>query len=331
MKIAILSVTKHGKELAEKLSAALPDHEIHLFSDKKLKDMVAEVFSKYDALIFVMAVGIVVRLISGHLRSKKIDPAVVVLDEKGSYAISLLSGHLGGANELAGLIGDRIGATPVITTATDVHNRPSVEGISKDLGLIIENFDGVKSVNSAIVNDKRVGVASDIGLDIELSENMALVDLHGLDSEDFDALILITNKRLDVDVPHVFLRPQNLIAGVGTKKDISSADVLNAIDCAFEQADLSISGLKTMATPDFKIKERGIVAASQELNVPLVGISAGELKRVESDFDTSKYVREKVGVGAVSEPCAVLGGEKAQLLQKKIKLRGVTVAIAEER
>ncbi|MEE8401731.1 MAG: cobalt-precorrin 5A hydrolase [Candidatus Hydrothermarchaeaceae archaeon] len=333
MKIAILSVTEHGRKFSETISAALPEHETTLFSGKKLKDTVASIFSRYDALVFVMALGIVVRVISSHIKSKKTDPAVVVLDEKGNYAISLLSGHLGGANALATLIGERIGATPIITTATEVHNKPSVEGIAERLNLSIENFLGAKMVNSAIVNDKSVGIASDIKFNLELPENVAFVDMSELNPWDFDALVLVTSKLLEVgiDIPHVFMRPKNLIAGVGSKKGIGKENVLNAINCAFNQAGLSLGSLKTLATPDFKVKEKGIIEASQELGVPLTSIDMKDIRQVEGDFESSEYVREKIGVGAVSEPCAVLGAlSKAHLLQKKIKLKGVTVAIAEE-
>lgn len=330
MKIAILSVTEHGRKFSETLSAALPEHETTLFVGKKLKDTVASIFSRYDALVFVMALGIVVRVISSHIKSKKTDPAVVVLDEKGNYAISLLSGHLGGANALATLIGERVRATPIITTATEVHNKPSVEGIAERLDLSIENYQSAKMVNSAIVNDKRVGIASS-NRTIELPENVAYVDLKELNEKDFDALVLITNKRLNVKISHVVLRPKNLIAGVGSKKGIGKENVLNAINCAFNQAGLSLGSLKTLATPDFKVKEKGIIEASQELGVPLTSIDMNDIRRVEGDFEASRYVRERVGVGAVSEPCAVLGAvSNARLLQKKIKLKGVTVAIAEE-
>lgn len=330
MKIAILSVTEHGRKFSDALSVALPEHETTLFLGKKLKDTVASIFSRYDALVFVMALGIVVRVISSHIKSKKTDPAVVVLDEKGNYVISLLSGHLGGANALATLIGERVGATPIITTATEVHNKPSVEGIAERLDLSIENYQSAKMVNSAIVNDKRVGIASS-NRTIELPENVAYVGLKELNEKDFDALVLITNKQLNVKISHVFLRPKNLIAGVGSKKGIGKENVLNAINCAFNQAGLSLGSLKTLATPDFKVKEKGIIEASQELGVPLTSIDMNDIRRVEGDFEASRYVRERVGVGAVSEPCAVLGAvSNARLLQKKIKLKGVTVAIAEE-
>lgn len=330
MKIAILSVTEHGRKFSDALSVALPEHETTLFVGKKLKDTVASIFSRYDALVFVMALGIVVRVISSHIKSKKTDPAVVVLDEKGNYVISLLSGHLGGANALATLIGERVRATPIITTATEVHNKPSVEGIAERLDLSIENYQSAKMVNSAIVNDKRVGIASS-NRTIELPENVAYVGLKELNEKDFDALVLITNKRLNVKISHVVLRPKNLIAGVGSKKGIGKENVLNAINCAFNQAGLSLGSLKTLATPDFKVKEKGIIEASQELGVPLTSIDMNDIRRVEGDFEASRYVRERVGVGAVSEPCAVLGAvSNARLLQKKIKLKGVTVAIAEE-
>lgn len=330
MKIAVLSVTEGGRKTAEKLSSALKEHEVEIFAKPpSLKKVVGEIFDEYDALVFVMATGIVVRTISDYIKDKKTDPAVVVMDEKEKFTISLLSGHLGGANELANLIAERIKSTPVITTATDILGKPSVEEIARTLGLFIEDFENAKMVNSAIVNGKRVAVAAENPQGFELP-GMPLAELKNLDPGAIEALIVITNKEISVKVPHVFLRPKNLIAGVGAKKGIKKENVLAAIDLAFRTGNLSIHSLKAISTPDFKAKENGIVAASIELGVPLKRVPFEEIKLIEDSFELSEFAHSKVGLKAVSEPCAILGGKSAKLAHKKIKLNGVTVAIAQE-
>src|SRR3990167_2187354 len=154
MMLAIFALTKNGIVLGRRLSQKMG---ADLFANPKdFKKSVKYAFEKYDGLIFIMATGIVVRTIAPLLKNKAEDPAVVVLDEKGKYVISLLSGHLGGANDLAKRIARLIGAKPVITTATDVNNLPCIEDIAERFNLAIEDFKKSKIVNSAIVNGRPV-------------------------------------------------------------------------------------------------------------------------------------------------------------------------------
>lgn len=257
MKIAILAVTNQGKLLGKKISSALKEHKTSLFLvDKHLGEFVGRIFKKYDALVFIMALGIVVRVISKYIESKKTDPAVVALDEKGNFAISVLSGHRE-ANGLARKIAECMGAAPVITTASDL---------------------------------------------------------------------------------------KNLYVGVGARKSVSRESVIAAITHAFDKAGLSLKNIKAVATLDSKAKESGIRDAAEELGVPLLSIEKSRIKEVEENFERSDYVKRKIGVSCVAEPCAVLAcvskykgvaptsrySENAKLIQKKVKFKGVTVAIAEE-
>ncbi len=345
MRIAIVTLTKTGKETGAKVRAALKEHEIELYANKKfvgkdakpLKEpfvnFVGMLFKKFDALIFVCAVGIVARALAKHIRGKARDPAVLVLDERGRFVISFLSGHLGGANELARQVAERIGSLAVVTTATDVQGKPCVEDIAKKYGFEIEDLKSIKKINAAIVNGERVGIFSDIPVDLELPENARFFNLTQLKQKqkNYDALILITNKRLKLKKPCTFLRPKNLVIGVGARKGTGKNAVLRAIKAALSKAMLSEKSLRAIATADFKARERGIVEAAKELNVHLLAIEKWRIKSVEKKFARSEFVQRSVGVGAVSEPCAVLAGRNAKLLQKRIKFNGVTAAIAEER
>ncbi len=244
MKIAILVVTKRGEELGKKISSALGEHEtVLLAADKHLGEFVGRIFKKYDALVFVMALGIVVRVISEHIKNKKTDPAVVALDEKGSFAISVVSGHHG-ANNLAKLIAQRIGAVPVVTTASESE--------------------------------------------------------------------------------------KNLCVGIGARKNIDKESVIAAVAHAFDKSGLNPKNIKAVATINSKAREEGILEAAKELGAPLLAIEKSRIKEVESNFERSDYVKRKVGVGCVAEPCAVLAAKNAKLIQKKMKFKGVTIAIAED-
>ncbi len=344
MRVAILAVTKNGVETGKKIADVLGE-ETTLYVNKKfstkgvetidgsLADFAGELFQTFDALIFVMAVGIVVRSISRYVKDKRTDPAVVVVDEMGKQSISLLSGHLRGANDLANLIAEKIGAKAVVTTATDIQGKPSVEDLAKLLRLEIQDFEKAKALNAAIVNGEKVGIFSDFRLPFDLKDNLYFHNFSEINAKrkEFDALIIITNKKVDtVDAPHIILRPKNLLIGVGSKKGISKKDVLDAIHYTLDHAGLSVKSVKLLATADFKSREEGIIRASEELGVPLKAAEKEKIKEIEDRFDRSTFVQENVGVGAVSEPAAVLAGENTRLIQKKIKRNGVTIAIAEE-
>ncbi|MEE8168684.1 MAG: cobalt-precorrin 5A hydrolase [Candidatus Hydrothermarchaeales archaeon] len=326
MRIAVFAVTKHGRETAQRITEALGDAKLSNFSPR----LVEEAFRSYDALVFVMALGIVVRTISGLISDKRSDPAVVAVDEKGRHVISVLSGHRG-ANELTREIAAHLGSDPVITTATDVQGKPSVEDIARMYKLVIDEESQLKEVNAAIVNDKEVGVHIDLdsnfNLSLHLSGNMSICD----SPNDFDALVIITNKIYgETKQPRAVLRPRNLVVGIGAKKGISSKTVLDAIAQSFETAELSMGSIAALATADFKAGERGIVKAAHALAVPLLPVSSELIRENEGLFKGSREVKAKVGVSAVCEPSAVLAGKGAKLIQGKTKFAGVTIAIAEE-
>ncbi|MBI5234425.1 MAG: hypothetical protein HY880_08735, partial [Deltaproteobacteria bacterium] len=159
--LAIFALTQRGLALARRLKRSSGGTTIHApqgLKNGKLKDKVRAAFKDSNGIVFVSAVGIAVRIIAPLLRSKATDPAIVVMDETGRFAISLVSGHLGGANELTKKLARIAGARPVITTATDLYSLPSIEAIAKKFNLAIEDMKRIKHVNSAIINNKKVFV-----------------------------------------------------------------------------------------------------------------------------------------------------------------------------
>ncbi len=168
------------------------------------RDLFTKLFDDVDGIIAVMAVGIVVRGIASHIANKKTDPAVVVVDDLGKYAISLLSGHIGGANRLAKIIAGEIGAIPIITTATELLRRMSVEEIAEEHNLAIVNFESLTPVNSAIVNDRKVLVAALRGVACPRIEDVDPKFISDIDElrqmmKDYDAGILIAPTALSLD------------------------------------------------------------------------------------------------------------------------------------
>lgn len=182
--IAIICITENGKKLALKINSLVNNCVIYHVKNKKsnlvveetcvhtvqkkLSDFVGEIFSKFDYIVFIMATGIVVRSIAPYIISKFSDPAILVMDEKGKNVISLLSGHIGGANSLTQYISSLIDANPVITTATDINQKASLDMIAKKLNAHIDNFrESVKEVNSMLVNNKCVGLYIDEGYQVD--------------------------------------------------------------------------------------------------------------------------------------------------------------------
>ena len=181
MNYAVVSITKHGIALAAKVVAALPGAQ--LFAPEKLRaeaeaaapgaahcyegkvgDQIPALFAAFDGIVAIVSLGAVVRLIAPHLKNKEVDPAVVVIDEAGRFSIPVLSGHLGGANALAGLIADALGATPVLTTASDARQTLAVDLLGRELGWTFDaSHDEIVRASAAMVNDEAVALVQETG------------------------------------------------------------------------------------------------------------------------------------------------------------------------
>ncbi|RMF89457.1 MAG: precorrin-3B C(17)-methyltransferase [Methanobacteriota archaeon] len=346
MRISVLSVTKKGAETGMRIVKALEAHETELFVNKRypvhgatpidepLAGLAGRLFTSRDALVFVSSTGIALRCIARHIRDKASDPAVVVVDEAGRHVISLLSGHLGGANALAKEIARGIGGEAVVTTATDVQGRMCVEDLARRLGLTIDDREGCKGVNAALANGERVGLFCDSSIPPAVASGFAVHPLEEMKdrAHDLQALVIITDREIERPrKPHVLLRPRDLVVGVGSKKGVSASQVVGTVESALRRAGLSPESVRLFATADFKADEEGIKAAARSFGVPLAPVSMERIKEAESGFASSDFVKERVGAGAVAEPAAVLASEKGVLVQGKVKGRGATAAIARDR
>ncbi|MDP6613041.1 MAG: cobalamin biosynthesis protein, partial [Candidatus Hydrothermarchaeota archaeon] len=276
MRIAVITVTKGGRETGARIKEALRKHDVTLYGKKKyipegdeefrppIGKFVGELVKSFEALVFVTATGVAVRAVEKHLKSKEVDPRVVVVDERAKHVISLLSGHHG-ANKLAREIASRIGAEAVITTSTDVQGKLSVEGIAEKLGLVIEDYRDVKALNAAIANDDAIDVFSEIELGIELPD-LSLKSWAAL-RESRSPKIVITNKLCDVEGPSVLLRPKNLILGIGARNGIDKERLLGVVREGLKASKLSIRSVKVLATIEARAKEKGFIEVARALDV----------------------------------------------------------------
>ncbi|WP_418790320.1 cobalt-precorrin 5A hydrolase [Phosphitispora sp. TUW77] len=356
MKIAVVAVTRAGVELGRETVQKLDEtglYETVLYIPSKfsllgiagkrqpyrkpLRELFEELFAMYDGIVCIMALGIVVRLSAAHIRDKRSDPAVVVMDESGKNVISVLSGHLGGANALTLKIAELLGANPVITTATDVQGLPAIEMVAEENGLVAEPLDLVKKINSSIVNKQQVVIYTEFPLDMEACDNIEVKDFAEYSPlrTEKNRVVLVTNRTAESFPPGtLFLRPQNITIGIGCRKGVSSSEVKEAILQALAEVGRAVTAVKLLASIDIKKDEQGLLDAAAEMGLPTEFFTMQELQEVyqarAGELSFSEFVDKKIGVGGVCEPAALLGaGQASVILMPKKKKGKVTIAVAE--
>lgn len=277
-------------------------------------------FAESDVLVFVGAVGIAVRHIAPYVRSKDSDPAVVCIDEMGTFVIPILSGHIGGGNVAAIRIAKSLGSTPVITTATDIQGRFAVDVFAVSNGLAIERLDMIKETSSRILNGEFVGFVSRDGYEGDLPEGLT-------DSDSGEFGICVSSDADDRPFGRtVLLIPKDVTLGVGCRRG-TDPDML--CDFVFETLDeegIDPARLGAVVSIDLKSDEPAVLELCKRLNVPPRFLSADELNSMEGEFTTSEFVSGVTGVDCVCERSAVSSGGK--LILKKTAKDGMTVAIA---
>ena len=291
------------------------------YDKRNLDEIMKKYFYSFDAIVFMAATGIAVRAIAPYVKSKASDPAVVVMDEKMQFAISLLSGHLGGANELTRILSTVSGAVPVITTATDIENEFAVDVFAKRNSLSISNLSMIKEVTSKVLEGKKVGFVSDISL----RKLKGAPEVFG----DAETGILITNDvNKKVFKKQLTLYPKNLYVGIGMKKGTKASDIKKFIEKVFEEASLSTSSIKCLSTIDIKKEEPGLLEYAAKNKLKLKSYSARQLRGVVGEFSTSDFVKSVTGVDNVCERAAMMAAKSSgELIVSKKKGNGITIAV----
>lgn len=318
MKIKIYAFTDRGRALGEKLLRFSEESE---FSNKS---NIEENFKNSDALIFIGATGIAVRLIAPFIKSKTSDPAVIVIDDLGRYTISLLSGHLGGGNKLTLELSKFLNNQPVVTTASDGRNMEALDVFAKKHNLIIDDLKKMKEVMTDIVNYKRVGYFSEIAIK---PFGINFIESEDFMREDLDSWVIISSKNIETFKKQMRLIPKNLNIGIGCKKDTPYEKISVALKGALSEVNCDIRGIKTVATILLKSKEKGLLKLCDDLGLKLTIYEEKEINKIEIE-EPSEFVYRTTGVYAVSEPCAKISG--GEIILRKYKKDGVTVSIAKE-
>ncbi len=316
--LVIFYLTERGRDLAQKLKDYFPEARLEKYQPQK----VAHFWSQAQALVFIMACGIVVRTLAPLLQDKKTDPGVVVLDEEGRFALSLLSGHLGGANALAREIAALLEAQAVITTASDLAGLPALDLWARNQGLILEPPELIPPVTARYLKEKRLKVYRDYL--VELPSNWKEV-------EDPEMADLIVSYR-HFPVSHaLWARPQVLALGLGLHEGVQAEEIEKAVTSFLEREGLALSAFKAVGTLEKRASEEGLRLWTQKRGLVLKGFSPQELEAASQrhGLSPSFAAQTKVGARAVAEPAALrAAGSRSRLLVPKTKVQGFTLAVA---
>lgn len=341
MKVAIFAVSKKGQELADKIQKCdtlARSRCVTFFDGEGLKDNVRREFYESDALIFVCASGIAVRLIAPFIEHKSVDPAVLVFDEGMNYCIPILSGHLGGANELARSISADIGTAPVITTASDLAGLTAPDLFAKSLGLVITDLAKAKDLTAALLNGEKIGVLNKAGDVIKLGEEdlpkgyTFLTEDNIENFEDIKNILSISYRDDSEDkdtvgsVNTLTLVPRCLKIGLGCRRGTQEETIRAAVDECLKLHGLYKEAVKGVFTIDLKQDEEGLLDYCNNEGIPVTFYSADRLREVPGDFRGSDFVKEVTGVDNVCERSALASG--GWLIVNREVHEGVTVAVA---
>lgn len=321
MKIAILSFTEPSRKTGEKIRGILGgDHFFNRELENGIKGIFENIWKDYEALIFISSAGIAVRYIAKFLESKFHDPAVLVVDDKGTFAISLLSGHLGGANELTKKLSKSLGAIPVITTASDLANFDALDVFARDNDLQVVNIDKLTSFMTGLVEGKSLAIINRTSKAYEFSYPK-IVENH----EQADLILEISSDFSLSKGNTLYLRPKDLIIGIGCRKGTSKDKVKEAFESCMENNDLDRGRILAIHTIDIKGEEEGILNLAKTLNLKVKTFTASELGAVEGDFKRSEFVKKTVGVDSVSSRAALIKG--GELLVDKFIENDTTISV----
>ena len=357
---AIYAITKHGLELGKRLCEALPSADLYVST--KLMDRapdyarelglpmgptLSRTWKEYSCHVHVISIGAVVRMIAPLLENKKVDPALVCVDDAARFSTCVLSGHVGRGNAFAQRIADLLDAQAVITTASDVRGTLTVDILGRDLGWVLDDPDrNVTSGCAAVVNEERVLFVQETGEPNWWPEGKTLppgveycTSLDAIEPGAYGMLLVVSDRSLGAlgrgVVEHsVIYRPKSLVVGIGCDRGASPAMIQRGIEKVLEDCQLSAACIRNLATIDVKGDEEGLVEVATEKGWELQLYPAGELDMVPGVQNPSEVVKKYVGTRSVGEAACLLSSGAEQLLVPKTKYSesegglNMTVALA---
>ena len=345
-KVAILAITKNGIKTATTIKQIFPNWEI--FAPSKFQDQAisatwyedqtsakaAELFGKFDGLVCLFSLGAVIRLIAPCLKDKKTDPAVIVIDDKANFAISALSGHLGGANELTEEIAKKLGSIPVITTAADVNKTIPVDLVGKEFGWKIDNDSNVTRISALMVNEEKIGIYQDAGeknwWKKELPKNVTVYEsIEKLKQSDSKAYLIISDRVFDdtISKNSVTYRPQTLVAGIGLHGNTSKEKIKENLESTLLKYNLSPKCITRLVSIKKPQDVQGLIDVAKDMQIPLVYFDREDLAQI-SIPNPSQMVQAYEGTPSVSEAAAIKSSNGKLIVEKQKFPPDLTIAIA---
>ena len=343
--VSVLAITKNGVNIGGKLKELFPDWNI--FAPSKLSnenksitwyseptsDKIIELFKNSNALICLFSLGAVIRLIAPHLKDKKTDPAVIVIDDKMTFVISVLSGHIGGANELTQEISEKLNALPVITTAADVNKTIVVDLVGRQFGWKIDDETTVTKISAHMVNSEPIGVFQQTGNTKwykELPKNVTIYDnLEELKKSNSKAHLIISDAIIDNELAQesVIYRPQSLVIGIGLHWDTTKDTIKDGIEHCLKKFNLSSKCIAKLVSIKKPEDVQGLIDLGKEMKIPVEYVDREELAEIITP-NPSSTVKAFEGTASVSEAAAIKVSKGKLIVEKQKFPPNLTIAIA---
>ena len=343
-KTSILVITKNGVKIGENLKRLFPDWDVYAPSklmnesagitwySEPTTEKIVELFKNNNALICVFSLGAVIRLISPYLKDKKTDPAVIVIDDKTNFVISVLSGHIGGANELTEEIAEKIGALPVITTAADVNKTIAVDLVGREYDWKIDDDSTVTKISAHMVNEEPIGVFQEAGKKNwykKLPKNVVIYNnIEELKKSNSKSYLIITDKIIDnLKKESVIYRPPSLVVGIGLHWDTTKETIKEGIEDCMKKFNLSPKSIAKLVSIKKPQDVQGLIDVGIEMNLPVEYVNREDLAEITAP-NPSETVKKFEGTASVSEAAAIKISKGELIVEKQKFPPNLTIAIA---
>ena len=344
-KVSVLAITKNGINIGERLKELFPNWDIFVPSklsnenksitwySEPTSDKIIELFKNSNALICLFSLGAVIRLIAPYLKDKKTDPAIIVIDDKTTFVISVLSGHIGGANELTQEISEKLNALPVITTAADVNKTIAVDLVGREFGWKIDDETTVTKISAHMVNAEPIGVFQQTGNKKwykELPKNVTIYDnLEELKKSNSKAHLIICDIIINNELAQesVIYRPQSLVIGIGLHWDTTKDTIKDGIEHCLKKFNLSSKCIAKLVSIKKPEDVQGLIDLGKEMQIPIEYVNREELAEIITP-NPSSTVKAFEGTASVSEAAAIKVSNGKLIVEKQKFPPNLTIAIA---
>ena len=344
-KVSVLAITKNGINIGERLKELFPNWDIFVPSklsnenksitwySEPTSDKIIELFKNSNALICLFSLGAVIRLIAPYLKDKKTDPAVIVIDDKTNFVISVLSGHIGGANELTQEISEKLNALPVITTAADVNKTIAVDLVGREFGWKIDDETTVTKISAHMVNAEPIGVFQQTGNKKwykKLPKNVIIYNsLEELKKSNSKAHLIISDTIIDNELSQesVIYRPQSLVIGIGLHWDTTKDTIKDGIEHCLKKFNLSSKCIAKLVSIKKPEDVQGLIDLGKEMQIPVEYVNREELAEIITP-NPSSTVKAFEGTASVSEAAAIKVSNGELIVEKQKFPPNLTIAIA---